>query len=300
MNRFRWVVYAGTGVLALTAAGMIRNDLEAVGDLAWVAESSTPSAALGRLGFPGSGRGRLPDLKPLAVEAPPGGRGRVKRHDRDFRGCAPTASGEVAWARSTPASNCQPPGNTRMTPDPTKVPHPPPGHRRGVVQKRQRMPGDRTRRTDGAGPGGRRPTVSAGPPRIRAKPPGGSLRAPRSQEGGGRPDVIDLSRRIRSGVQDPAVMGKILVEAVRTASARAGKTPWWRRSPQLVDPHGLSVVRQTSCSGKPTRTSRDVYDSSIGEARSTAPPPPVWPTAWRASKGSSDARCRSWSHRITV
>ncbi|MGO9812309.1 MAG: YjbE family putative metal transport protein [Isosphaeraceae bacterium] len=37
MNRFRWVVYAGTGVLALTAAGMVRNDLEAVRDLTWVA-----------------------------------------------------------------------------------------------------------------------------------------------------------------------------------------------------------------------------------------------------------------------
>src|SRR5271157_1141094 len=30
----------------------------------------------------------------------------------------------------------------------------------------------------------------------------------------------------------PAVMGGILVEAVRTASARSGKTPWWRRSPR--------------------------------------------------------------------
>src|SRR5271157_563927 len=29
-----------------------------------------------------------------------------------------------------------------------------------------------------------------------------------------------------------AVMGGILVEAIRTASARAGKTPWWRRSPR--------------------------------------------------------------------
>ena len=37
MNRFRWVVYAGTAVLALTAAGMIRHDLEAVRDLTWVA-----------------------------------------------------------------------------------------------------------------------------------------------------------------------------------------------------------------------------------------------------------------------
>src|SRR5208282_875874 len=37
MNRFRWVVYAGTGVLALTAAGMIRNDLATVRDLTWVA-----------------------------------------------------------------------------------------------------------------------------------------------------------------------------------------------------------------------------------------------------------------------
>ena len=37
MNRFRWVVYAGTAVLALTAAGMIRHDLEAVRHLTWVA-----------------------------------------------------------------------------------------------------------------------------------------------------------------------------------------------------------------------------------------------------------------------
>src|SRR5271166_3999434 len=37
MNRFRWVVYAGTAVLALTAAGMIRHDLEAVRDLTWLA-----------------------------------------------------------------------------------------------------------------------------------------------------------------------------------------------------------------------------------------------------------------------
>ena len=37
MNRFRWVVYAGTAVLALTAAGMIRNDLATVRDLTWVA-----------------------------------------------------------------------------------------------------------------------------------------------------------------------------------------------------------------------------------------------------------------------
>ena len=29
-----------------------------------------------------------------------------------------------------------------------------------------------------------------------------------------------------------AVMGGILVEAIRTASARAGKTPWWRRTPR--------------------------------------------------------------------
>jgi hypothetical protein len=31
------VVYAGSGVLALTAAGMTRHDLEAVTQLAWVA-----------------------------------------------------------------------------------------------------------------------------------------------------------------------------------------------------------------------------------------------------------------------
>ena len=37
MNRFRWVVYAGTGVLALTAAGMIRHDLEGVRQLTWFA-----------------------------------------------------------------------------------------------------------------------------------------------------------------------------------------------------------------------------------------------------------------------
>ena len=29
-----------------------------------------------------------------------------------------------------------------------------------------------------------------------------------------------------------AVMGRILVEAIRTASARTGKTPWWRRTPR--------------------------------------------------------------------
>ncbi len=34
MSRFRWVVYAGTAVLALTAAGMIRQDVEAVGQFA--------------------------------------------------------------------------------------------------------------------------------------------------------------------------------------------------------------------------------------------------------------------------
>jgi len=37
MNRFRWVVYAGTGILALTAAGMIWHDLDAVRHLTWVA-----------------------------------------------------------------------------------------------------------------------------------------------------------------------------------------------------------------------------------------------------------------------
>ena len=37
MNRFRWVVYAGTGILALTAAGMIRHDLDAVRHLTWAA-----------------------------------------------------------------------------------------------------------------------------------------------------------------------------------------------------------------------------------------------------------------------
>jgi YjbE family integral membrane protein len=40
MNRFRWIVYAGIGVLALTAAGMIVHDLEAVRDVAWTASSS--------------------------------------------------------------------------------------------------------------------------------------------------------------------------------------------------------------------------------------------------------------------
>jgi YjbE family integral membrane protein len=40
MNRFRWIVYAGTGVLALTAAGMIVHDLEAVYRVAWTAGSS--------------------------------------------------------------------------------------------------------------------------------------------------------------------------------------------------------------------------------------------------------------------
>ncbi|MFI5456497.1 MAG: hypothetical protein ACHRXM_13690 [Isosphaerales bacterium] len=30
MNRFRWVAFAGAGVLALTAAGMVRHDLESV------------------------------------------------------------------------------------------------------------------------------------------------------------------------------------------------------------------------------------------------------------------------------
>jgi YjbE family integral membrane protein len=41
MNRFRWVVYAGTAVLALTAAGMIRHDLEAVRHLTWAASLPT-------------------------------------------------------------------------------------------------------------------------------------------------------------------------------------------------------------------------------------------------------------------
>ena len=49
---------------------------------------------------------------------------------------------------------------------------------------------------------------------------------------------------------------------------------------------------ETSHSGKRTRTSRGVYGLSIGGMRATAPLPPVWPTAWRASKGSSDATCR--------
>ncbi len=37
MNRFRWVMYAGTGILALTAAGMIWHDLDSVRHLTWVA-----------------------------------------------------------------------------------------------------------------------------------------------------------------------------------------------------------------------------------------------------------------------
>jgi len=41
MNRFRWIVYAGTGILALTAAGMIVDDLEMVGHVAWTASSGS-------------------------------------------------------------------------------------------------------------------------------------------------------------------------------------------------------------------------------------------------------------------
>ncbi len=40
MGRFRWIVYAGTGFLALTAAGMLVHDLEVFGHLAWTAGSS--------------------------------------------------------------------------------------------------------------------------------------------------------------------------------------------------------------------------------------------------------------------
>jgi YjbE family integral membrane protein len=40
MNRFRWIIYAGTGILALTAAGMIVHDLEVVSRVAWTAGSS--------------------------------------------------------------------------------------------------------------------------------------------------------------------------------------------------------------------------------------------------------------------
>ena len=35
MNRFPWIVYAGTGILALTAAGMIVHELDAVRQVAW-------------------------------------------------------------------------------------------------------------------------------------------------------------------------------------------------------------------------------------------------------------------------
>ena len=88
-----------------------------------------------------------------------------------------------------------------------------------------------------------------------------------------------------------AVMGGILGEALRTASARAGKTPWWRRSPRWST---LTAYRSFG-----DLSLWETYADEPGSVRlvhrgqcATAPLPPVWPTAWRASKGSSDATCR--------
>src|SRR5208337_5684061 len=106
------------------------------------------------------------------------------------------------------------------------------------------MPGDRARRTGWAGPGGRRPTVSTGPARIRAETPGGTLRAPWSQEGGGRPRVFDLSRRIRSRLEHPGGHGG---DPCRGNPDRLGtlrQDPMVEAKPALVDPHRLSVVRR--------------------------------------------------------
>ena len=106
------------------------------------------------------------------------------------------------------------------------------------------MPGGRARRTDGAGPVVRRPTVSTGTARIRAATPGGTLRAPRSQEGGGRPRVFDLSRRIRSRLEHPGGHGG---GPWRGASGRLGtrrQDSMVEAKPALVDPHRLSVVRR--------------------------------------------------------
>src|SRR5208337_2288101 len=40
VGRFRWIVYAGSGFLALTAAGMIVHDVEVFGRVAWTAGST--------------------------------------------------------------------------------------------------------------------------------------------------------------------------------------------------------------------------------------------------------------------
>jgi YjbE family integral membrane protein len=54
MNGFRWVVYAGTVVLALTAAGMIRHDLEAVTQLRWGASLPRQFSTWADWGFRGA------------------------------------------------------------------------------------------------------------------------------------------------------------------------------------------------------------------------------------------------------
>ena len=89
-----------------------------------------------------------------------------------------------------------------------------------------------------------------------------------------------------------AVMGGILG---RGASDRLGtrrQDPMVEAKPALVDPHRLSVVRRPLALGNVRGRAGKCTACSIGGTRATAPLPPVWPTAWRASKGSSDATCR--------
>ncbi len=178
-----------------------------------------------------------------------------------------------------------------MTPDPTKVPHPPLAT---VEESCERDNACLEIELDGRAGLGRVVDARLFQPARREYAQ--RLLEALCEHPGVRKAEVDLASstcRVEFDLasNSRAVMGGILVEALRTASARAGKTPWWRRSPRWSTLTAYRSFGDLSL-WKRTRTIRGVNGFSIGGARATAPRPPVWPTAWRASTGSSAATCR--------
>ncbi len=96
-----------------------------------------------------------------------------------------------------------------------------------------------------------------------------------------------------------AVMGRILVEAVWTASTRAGKNPWWRRSPRWSTLTAYRSFGEVSLWETYAGEPRSVRLSHRGLARDRAAASRL-ADSLAGLEGVERCHVSLWSHRITI
>ncbi len=96
-----------------------------------------------------------------------------------------------------------------------------------------------------------------------------------------------------------AVMGRILVEAIRTASARAGKNAWWRRSPRWSSLTAYRSFGELSLWETYADEPGSVRLSHRGLARDRAAASRL-ADSLAGLEGVERCHVSLWSHRITI